>query len=65
MKQCKHKNEYYTCKRSRMLSWLIKEGFEPYETLPDFTNPKFCVWRFKNTPELEEKVEEWFSQYNK
>lgn len=54
--------EYYTCKRLRMLQYLKEEGFLPYLTLPDSGNPRFNVWRFKNSPELEEVIDRYFNK---
>ena len=64
-RQCKHKNEYYTCKRMKLLIFLRNKGFIPEQTIPDLYNPKYLVWRFKNSPELESAIEEYFSQVNK
>lgn len=61
-RQCKHKNEFYTCKRLRMLEYLKSKGFIPCLTVPDVNNPKYNVWKFKNTPELEDTIEEYFNQ---
>lgn len=60
-KQNNRRAGYYTCKRLRMLEYLKRKGFEPYLTLPDVTNPHYNVWRFKNTPELEKAIEEYFA----
>lgn len=64
-RQCKHQKEYYTCKRMKLLIFLRNKGFIPEQTIPDLYNPKYLVWRFKNTPELEQAIEEYFSQLNK
>ena len=63
-RQCKHRAEFYTCKRLRMLEYLKKEGFVPFMTLPDVNNPRYNVWRFKNTPELEEAIDRYFGKAN-
>lgn len=60
-KQTKHRAEYYTCKRLRLLQYLKEQGFMPVMTLPDVQNPKFNVWKFKNTPELEDAIERYFN----
>ena len=57
--------EYYTCRRLRLLSYLRAKGFIPYATLPDITNPKYLVWRFYNTPELQDVLAEYFAQFKK
>ena len=59
-KKRKHKSETYLCKRWRMLEFLISHNFQPIQTLVDPENPKYKVWRFKNTPEFEECVESYF-----
>lgn len=64
-RQCKHQKEYYTCKRMKLLIFLRNKGFIPEQTVPDLYNPKYLVWRFKNSPELECAIEEYFSQVNK
>lgn len=56
---------YYTCKRYRLLEYLLDRGFKPYATLPDPDNPRYKVWRFHNTPELREAVEAYFSAIKK
>lgn len=64
MEEIKHRDTY-TCKRLRMLTYLRNLGFIPYATVPDYMNPKFMVWKFKNTPELEQAIDDWFAQYEK
>lgn len=64
-RQCKHQKEYYTCKRMKLLIFLRNKGFIPEQTIPDLYNPKYLVWRFKNSPALESAIEEYFSQLNK
>lgn len=61
-KQCKHKSEFYTCKRMRLLEYLLNRGFTPELTLPDVNNPKYKIWKFRNTPELEEVLDEYFGK---
>lgn len=58
----KHKKEYYTCKRYRLLSYLMQRGFTPSKTLPDPDNPRYKVWRFRNSAKLEAAVEEYFTK---
>ena len=50
---------YYVCTRLRMLEFLRNKGFLPIMTLPDIKNPAYYVWRFENTPELADAVEEY------
>ena len=60
-RKCKHKNELYTCKRMRLLEYLKRNGFLPVMTVPDCDNPRYNVWKFVNTPELEECIENYFN----
>lgn len=62
--ECIH-GEVFTCKRLRLLSYLRKRGFIPYATVPEVTNPVFYNWLFKNTPQLENALDEYFSKYNR
>ena len=62
--ECRHQREYYTCKRLRMLQYLKEQGFIPYLTLPDVQNPRYNVWKFKNTPELEDAIDRYFDELN-
>ena len=36
----------YTCKRMRLLTFLMDKGFMPFVTLPDKDNPSYRVWKF-------------------
>ena len=59
----KHGN-YYTCRRLRLLEYLLNKGFEPVRTVPDINNWRFKNWLFENSPELEEALTEYFSKIN-
>lgn len=54
--------EKYICKRYRLLSFLKAKGFLPEATLPDKDNPKFNVWIYSNSEELEAAVAEYLEQ---
>lgn len=58
-RQCKH-GAIYVCKRLKMVRFLRDRGFIPFKTLPDKDNPKYNVWQYYNTPELEDAVTEYF-----
>lgn len=61
-RQCKHKQEFYTCRRLRLLEFLKNKGFVPEITVPDADNPRYNVWKFRNTPELEDAIDEYFGK---
>lgn len=61
MNELKHKREFYTCKRLKLLKFLLDRGFEPYETIPDPSNWHYNWWQFKNSPELELAIDEYFA----
>lgn len=60
-KQCKH-GEWYTCKRLRMVEYLIGLGFMPDHDMLDPNNLKYKWWKFKNSPELEDAIEKYFEK---
>ena len=62
---CKHPGEYYVCKRLRVVGYLKENGFFPDQILPDRDNPRYNVYKYWNTPELENTVEEYFAQFKK
>lgn len=53
---------YFICKTTRMLEYLRKNGFMPVQTLIDYKNPKYYVWKFIETPEFIEYRDKWFEQ---
>ena len=60
MNELRHKKEFYTCKRWRLLQFLMDRGFEPYATMPDPTNYKYKWWLFKNDIALENAIHDYF-----
>lgn len=52
----------YVCKRVRMCNFLRGKGFEPYKVAPDYHNPKYTVFLFAATPELNDAVIEYINQ---
>ena len=65
MNELKHKKELFSCKRLRLLSYLLDKGFEPVSEIPDPNNYKYKWWLFYNTKELEEALDEYFAQFKK
>lgn len=55
--------EYFVCKRLRMLEYLRAKGHLPIAIIPDCNNPRYSVWRFKNNPDLDKAIDEWFNRY--
>ena len=64
MNELKH-NEFYSCKRLRLLQFLMERGFMPESEIPDPTNIRYKWWIFRNTPELEIAIDEYFERYQK
>ena len=65
MNELKHKREFYTCRRLRLLKYLLDKGFEPEAEVPDPQNYRYKLWLFRNSLELEEALDEYFSQFKK
>ena len=59
MKNTKH-GEVFCCKRLRLLEYLRKEGFMPYATIPEASNPKYYNWLFHNDEKLESAINSYF-----
>ena len=55
-------NQYYICKRMRMMSYLVEKGFVYEKTIPDMTNPKFKCWLFRSSTELQKAIDDYFAQ---
>ena len=51
----------YVCKRARMCSVWIEEGFTPYKVAPDRDNPMYDVFLFTASPKLYEAVMEYIN----
>ena len=52
--------KYYCCKRLRLLQFLLEQGFEPAQTIPDATNWRYKNWLFENSDALEAAIEKFF-----
>ena len=60
-RQCKH-GEIYICKRLKFLQYLMEKGFMPEHDMPDPNRIQYKWWVFKNTPELEDAIDEYFGK---
>lgn len=58
--KCKH-GKVFVCTRLRMLNYLRKLGFIPFETVAEIDNPKYLNWLFENSPELEIAINNYFN----
>lgn len=52
----------YVCRKLRMYDFLSKKGFVPFNIVTDKYDINRVVWIYKNTPELEAAVEEYYSE---
>lgn len=52
----------YTCKRSKLMNYLVDLGFEPIEVRREFENPKYFNWIFENNDKLEKALDEYFNK---
>ena len=57
--------ETYICKRYRLYTHLIQMGFSPIKILPSPIDNNYNWWFFKNTPELESVIDEYFDNIQK
>lgn len=52
----------FVCKRLRLCQYLIDRGINPCETIPDESNPKYNVFLFEETPELNVALVRYFAK---
>ena len=55
-------NKVYVCKRMRLLSWLTERGFRPFCTRTDIYDPRYLVWMFDDSKELQDAVADYYNQ---
>lgn len=54
----------YVCSRLRLLSHLKNMGYLPYDSAPDFKNPKFNVYFFDRDEDgFEEALNKYFERF--
>ena len=51
----------YVCRRIKLCSYLLKQGFKYTKIRADRDNAKRKVWLFKSTPELYIAIDEYYS----
>ncbi len=51
----------YVCKRTRMASYLMTCGFQPYRIVPDRDNPVYSVYLFSASTALYNAVMDYTS----
>lgn len=55
----------YVCKRPRLCSYLMENGYSPYKIAPDRDNPRRDVYLFSSTPELYSAVMRYVTERQK
>lgn len=59
------KDKLYVCRRVRLLNHLLNAGFMFLRTEKDKYNPNYNIWLFKDTKELRDSIENFYSNINK
>ena len=52
----------YVCRRMKLCSFLLKKGFKYEKVIQDRDNPRYNCWLFKQSPELRNAIEEYYSE---
>ena len=60
MKKYKN-NKFYVVKRIRLYTYLKELGFTVVQVKPDERNPKFYVWVFNYTDELQLAIDNFYA----
>lgn len=59
-----NKEKTYVCRKLKLYSYLIKNGFKIEYSRPDKYDDSRMVWIFKDSPELQEAVTKYYSNKN-
>lgn len=59
------KDTIYVCRKIRLLNHLLNKGFMFIRTERDKYKPNYNVWLFKDTLELRNSIEEYYSRIPK
>ena len=51
--------KYYPVKSIKLMTWLIRHGFDLYSVRDDFLNQRYKVFIFKNSKELKNCIGEF------
>ena len=51
----------YVCRKIRLCSFLLKNGFQYESERDDRNTPNRKVWLFRSSPELYNAIEEYYS----
>lgn len=51
----------YVCRKMKLCSFLLTKGFKYERIEPNKFNPKYNVWLFRPSPELNVAIEEYYS----
>ena len=52
----------FVCRTLKLLDHLRHHGFIPFRTATNIHNPKYYVWLFENSAELEAAAKEFLEQ---
>lgn len=51
----------FYCTRPRIYALLVEAGYTPINTMPNYYNPKFKVWMFERTKEVQQIVDDFYN----
>lgn len=52
----------YVCRRMKLCSYLLSQGFKYVKVEKDKFNEKYNVWIFESSPELRCAIESYYAQ---
>ena len=52
----------YLCRRMKLCGFLLRKGFKYEKVVQDKYKPNYNCWLFKQSPELKNAIEEYYSQ---
>lgn len=60
-KETKHLSKGYVCRKIRLYSFLLDNGFKPVQVRPDREQNERLVWIFDDTQSLRDVIEEYYA----
>ena len=55
----------FFCTRPRLLYILVDNGYQPIDTVPNLFRPEYKTWIFERTEELNQIVDDFYSNLEK
>jgi len=55
-------NDLYVCRKIKLHSYLLENGFKPYSSRPDKYDNERLVWLYKKSEKLSNTIEKYYKE---